>query len=92
MASRVFNPFAGIDVEVPEAFREDFHRYCRSDDYDSGPFPRMVDLRFLGLCLAARFKLRLPDTPPASTYKIIEGSIFNSDPWRIQARIQVASA
>lgn len=92
MASRVFNPFGGIDVEVPETFRDNFHQYIRSDDYDSAPFPRMVDLWFLGLCVAARLKIRLPEAPAGSTYKIIDGTIFNGDPWRIQAICLLAIA
>ena len=86
MADRYFNPFQAIDVNVPVEFHEAFTRYCqRSADavIDQSPFPRMVDLWFLSVCIAARLDLKPTDIAKFETRKIIDGSIFGSDPWRV---------
>ena len=87
MANRYYNPFQGIDISVPEEFRSTFARYCQTGGgkaiIDQSPFPRMVDLWFLSLCIAARLGLEPTDLGNTDTYKIIEGSIFGNDPWRV---------
>ncbi len=86
MAERYFNPFQAIDINVPVEFHEAFTRYCqRSSDavIDQSPFPRMVDLWFLSVCVAARQGLEPADIAKFDTRKIIDGSIFGSDPWRV---------
>jgi hypothetical protein len=90
---RYFNPFATIDLYVPTAFREDFSKYCQTSSktlIDLSPFPRMGDLWFLAVCIAARKNLKPKDINSTDTYKIIDGSIFGSDPWRIQALMLLA--
>jgi len=50
----------------------------------------MVDLWFLSICVAARLNLKPADLDEADTYKIIEGSILSSDPWRIHVLMLIA--
>ena len=93
MADRYFNPFQAIDINVPVEFHEAFTRYCqRSADaiIDQSPFPRMVDLWFLSVCVAARLGLEPSDIGKYDTRKIIDGSIFGSDPWRVHTLILIA--
>lgn len=93
MADRYFNPFQAIDINVPIEFHEAFTRYCqRSADavIDQSPFPRMVDLWFLSTCIAARLGLKPADTAKCETRKIIDGSIFGSDPWRVHILMLIA--
>lgn len=93
MADRYFNPFQAIDINVPVEFHEAFTRYCqRSADavIDQSPFPRMVDLWFLSVCVAARLGLKPADTTKHETRKIIDGSIFGSDPWRVHTLMLIA--
>ena len=95
MADRYFNPFGGIDINVPVEFHDAFTRYCqRSADavIDHSPFPRMVDLWFLSICVAARLSLEPADSTKYDTKKIIEGSIFGSDPWRVHTLMLIAIA
>ena len=95
MADRYFNPFGGIDINVPVEFHDAFTRYCqRSADavIDHSPFPRMVDLWFLSVCIAARLGLEPVDSTKYDTKKIIEGSIFGSDPWRVHTLMLIAIA
>lgn len=95
MADRYFNPFGGIDINVPVEFHDAFTRYCqRSADavIDHSPFPRMVDLWFLSVCVAARLGLEPVDASKYDTKKIIEGSIFGSDPWRVHTLMLIAIA
>ena len=93
MADRYFNPFQAIDINVPVEFHEDFTRYCQRSAkavIDQSPFPRMVDLWFLSVCTAARLKLEPADVSKYDTRKIIDGSIFGSDPWRVHTLMLIA--
>ena len=93
MADRYFNPFQAIDINVPLEFHEAFTRYCqRSADavIDESPFPRMVDLWFLSVGVAARLGLEPADITKFDTRKIIDGSIFSSDPWRVHTLMLIA--
>lgn len=93
MVDRYFNPFQAIDINVPVEFHESFTRYCqRNADavIDQSPFPRMVDLWFLSICVAARLGLEPLDTTKGETRKIIDGSIFGSDPWRVHTLMLIA--
>ena len=54
------NEFANIDIHLPEEYREYFHAYSltrtegtRNNPEDS-PFPRMVDMWFLAVCIAVK--------------------------------------
>lgn len=93
MADRYFNPFQAIDINVPVEQHEAFGRYCRrsaQDIIDQSPFPRMVDLWFLSVCVAARLGLEPTDIAKYDTRKIIDGSIFSSDPWRVHTLMLIA--
>jgi len=98
MSDRYYNPFQGQHLSVPVIYRDDFSKYCRTGEktpIDQSPFPRMVDFWFLGLCVAIKKGLDPVDLSKYSskdTYKIIDGSIFTSDPWRIQAMMLLAIA
>ena len=93
MADRYFNPFQAIDINVPIEFHEAFTRYCQRSAnavIDQSPFPRMVDLWFLSVCIAARLCLEPVDIAKDDTRKIIDGSIFGSDPWRVHTLMLIA--
>ena len=92
------NAFAGTDIHLPEKFQEYFHAYCltraegsRNDPEDS-PFPRMVDMWFLALCIAVKENLKPELEPKGKTYKAIEGVVFGSDSWRSNALMLLAVA
>ncbi len=90
---RHFNPFQTIDINVPNEYHEAFTRYCQKSadsTIDQSPFPRMVDLWFLSLCVAARLNLKPADISNYETTKIIDGSIFSTDPWRIHILMLIA--
>lgn len=93
MADRYFNPFQAIDINIPTEFHEEFTRYCQRSAnaiIDQSPFQRMVDLWFLSVCVAARQGLEPADIAKYDTRKIIDGSIFGSDPWRVHALMLIA--
>jgi hypothetical protein len=93
MADRYFNPFQAIDINVPVEFHDTFTRYCQTSGnavIDQSPFPRMVDLWFLAVCVAARLDLEPIDLGKYETRKIIDGSIFGSDPWRVHTLMLLA--
>ncbi len=60
---RYHNPFQGIDISVPVEFKDDYLRYCQTKTdgtktiIDQSPFPRMVDMWFLAICLATKLNL-----------------------------------
>ena len=93
MADRYFNPFQAIDINVPVEFHEAFTRYCQRTAeavIDQSPFPRMVDLWFLSACVASRLSLAPANMARGATRKIIDGSIFGSDPWRVHTLMLIA--
>lgn len=94
--SRYNNPFQGIDISVPAEFHDEIGRYCQTGGgravVDNSPFQRMVDMWLLSACVAARLGLEPIDLPKGETVKIIDGSIFSSDPWRIHALMLLAIA
>ena len=93
MADRYYNPFQAIDINVPVDLHEAFTRYCqRAADavIDQSPFPRMIDLWFLSVCVAARLGLEPADIAKYETVKIIDGTIFGSDPWRVHTLMLIA--
>ena len=50
----------------------------------------MVDLWFLSVCVAVQLGLEPADTAKHDTRKIIDGSIFGSDPWRVHTLMLIA--
>lgn len=95
MADRYFNPFQGIDVFVPTKYHDDVTRYCQREGkavIDQSPFPRMVDMWFAAVCVAARLGLQPVEVSGTPTVKIIEGSILSSDSWRVHALMLLAVA
>lgn len=95
MADRYFNPFQGIDVSIPTEYHADVVRYSQHEgraSLDHSPFPRMVDMWLLAVCVAARLCLAPEDLTGRDTKKIIEGSIFSSDPWRVHILMLIAIA
>ena len=90
------NEFAGVDINLPEEYRDYFHAYCltrsegtRNNPEDS-PFPRMVDMWFLAVCIAVKEGLTPIFDPKGKTYKAIEGVVFGSDTWRSNALMLLA--
>ena len=93
MAGRYSNPFQAIDISVPIEYHEAFERYSQRSanaKADDSPFPRMIDLWFLAVCVGARLGLEPVDTSKQETRKIIDGSIFASDPWRVEMLMLIA--
>jgi hypothetical protein len=92
------NSFAGVDIQMPEKYREYFHAYCltrtegsRNNPEDS-PFPRMVDMWFTALCIAVKEELTPELETEGKSYKAIEGTVFGSDNWRSNALMLLAIA
>ncbi len=88
------NPFQAIDISVPEADHETYTRFCNRGSarrIDASPFPRMVDLWFFAVCVAVMHRLK-PQEVTGKTTKIIDGSIFASDPWRVHILMLIAIA
>ena len=87
MNQRYHNPFSASRLEYPTEQIEYYQRYVRrssSGPVDESPFPRMIDLWWAGLSLAVRNGLDPTDLSKAKTTRFVEGSILDSDPWRIQ--------
>lgn len=94
------NDFASTDIFLPEKYQDYFRAYCLTRSEGSGnnpkdsPFPRMVDMWFLALCLAVKEGLapELEVRERKKTYKAIEGVVFGSDSWRSNALTLLAVA
>ncbi len=90
------NAFATTDIHLPEKYRQYFHAYCLTSTEGSrngpeeSPFPRMVDMWFLALCIAVKEGLKPEFNTKGKTYKVIEGVVF--DIWRSNALVLLAIA
>lgn len=90
----IHNPFQAIDVSVPVVDHEMYTRYChrgKVGGVDERPFPRMIDMWFFAVCVAVRLELK-PQEVTGKTIKMIDGSVFSGDPWRIHALLLIAIA
>lgn len=93
MAQQYHNPFAGMDLIAPIEQRNSYDRYCQTAgraSVDTSPFPRMIDLWFAGLSIAAREHLQPTDLSKQETFKFHEGSVLDSDIGRVQIVMLVA--
>lgn len=90
------NEFASTDISLPVTFREYLHKYCLTrlegshNDPEDSPFPRMVDMWFMAICIAVKEGLKPKFDVKGKTYKVIDGSIFGSDNWRSDALMLLA--
>ena len=98
MADRYYNPFQTADLRIPESYREEVSRYCqgptqegRKTGLGEAPFPRMVDMWFLALCLGAK-QGKKEDLSGVKMHKFMDGTVLSSDPWRIDALMLMAIA
>jgi len=64
----------------------------RSNKPEDSPFPRMVDMWFLAMCMAVKEGLQPVEELEGPTYKAIEGVVLGSDVWRSDAIMLVAIA
>ena len=95
MTQRYFNHFAGLNLVYPAEQKEHYERFCQTgtrSSIDRSPFPRMVDLWFVGLSIAAGRKLKPVDLSRQETSNFITGAIFDRDDWRVQAVMLAAIA
>jgi len=92
------NAFASTDIELPEKYKDSFHKYCLTridgsqNDPEDCPFPRMVDMWFMAICIAAKEGLKPILENKDKTYKAINGAVFGSDIWRSNAMMLLAIA
>ena len=88
------NPFQAMEITVPAGgLHDEVKRYCQTGGsaiIDQMPFPRMVDLWFLAVCVAARLGLEPVDAGEYKTVNITPGSILSTDPWRVDALMLLA--
>ena len=96
MADRYYNPFQTAELRIPESFRDEVSRYCqgptqegRKTGLGEAPFPRMVDMWFLALCLGAK-RGNKEDLFGVKMHKFMDGTVLSSDPWRIDALMLLA--
>ena len=91
------NPFTGVNLAAPSDQRVYYDLYCQTQtpgqsNVNQSPFPRKVDFWFAGLSLAARKELKPVNLFKQQTDPIIDGSIFDSDSWRVHTVMLVAIA
>lgn len=96
MPPRLHNPFSTVALVRPVDQGDDYRMYCHTKSQRSAidrcPFPRMVDLWFTGLSLAARKQLPPVELSGLKTSEFVDGTVFDRDGWRIQFLMLVAIA
>ncbi|MCM8554967.1 hypothetical protein [Streptomyces sp. STCH 565 A] len=71
--------YSAIDLYM----QTETHRVIRNFFGPGKPLGRLIDGWWLGLCIGVRKGQRLPLPSVDQRTKFIDGSIFNSDPWRV---------
>ncbi len=79
------NPFAGLDISIPEDFREKIDTYVQRRDGRRAtplnqPFKRNLDIWFFAIMLALKKGLK-PNEIKGKTYKAAEGVVIGTDGW-----------
>lgn len=84
----VTNPFQNLELRIPEAYRPQVDRYCRTQpgggskpSPDDSPFERQLDIWFLAVCLGAR---KGKTNTVKKWHRFITGEILSRDPYRIE--------
>jgi hypothetical protein len=90
------NPFAGLDISIPEGFRDQIDAYVQRREGKNAsplnqPFNRNVDIWFFAIMLALKKGLK-PSEERGKTYKAAEGVVIGSDSWRPTALTLLAIA
>ena len=92
-----YNPFQGTEIFVPLEHHDAFKQYCQAAEgsrgsVDMSPFPRMVDMWFLAICIAVRDELEpLGKGKKGKNVKEINrGEIFANEPDRVRTLILIA--
>lgn len=80
------NPFAGLDILIPEDFRDKISTYVQRREGSRAtplnqPFDRNVDIWFFAIILALKKGLK-PSAQIGKGYKAAEGVVLGSDSWR----------
>ena len=87
--NKYFNPFQAQELRFPTEYRELVEQYTQTRGSGANrspsrsPFPRMVDIWWLAVCVGANRGKR-EALPREKMHKFIEGSILASDPWRVE--------
>lgn len=91
MATQVLNIFQGKQISFSKKYATECEGYVArgSNVLDHSPFPRVVDIWFLAICIAI-YKDLPAEELPRETVNFIEGSIFAGDPWRVNLLILFA--
>ncbi len=83
-----YNPFQSAELVYPGKYRDWVDRYCQTQAgggprpaADTNPFPRVVDLWFLAVCVGYQKGTKKAVEDP---HKFITGEILARDPWRIE--------
>ncbi len=94
MTGSFYNPFQAFEIRVPKELHKYLDTYSKTGggaSTDHAPFPRMIDFWFLSVCLASRYGLARGSVGPTDeSVKIIDGTIFTGDPWRITVLMLIA--
>lgn len=94
---KYYNPFQNHEIRCPKEYHDQITKYTqtksldgRKTNPDQSPFPRMVDIWLLAMCFGIRKEKRVPLT--IDSVKLVEGTIFSSDPWRVEVMSLIAIA
>lgn len=86
---KYYNPYQMQELRFPKIYQEQVQRFTQTKSEDGkkiqpsqSPFPRMVDIWLLAVCFGAR-KGKRNSLSKEETYKVVEGTIFTSDSWRV---------
>ncbi len=75
------NHYSNQDLYIAKEFHEVLQNYLTRKELKDLPFARQIDAWWLALCIGVKIKQRTP--LPENKVKFNDGSILDTDPWRL---------
>ena len=75
------NYYSNQELFIAKEFHEGLQNYITRKETKDLPFARQIDAWWLALCIGVKIKYRTP--LPENKVKFNDGSILETDPWRL---------
>ena len=92
MSDQFSNPLQNTNVLISDSLHSLVTEFCKTtasknSDLEQSPFPRIVDIWFLAICIAVKLNLKPQSFSASKSKEITDGSILSTDHWRIHLLI-----
>ena len=92
MSDQFSNPLQNSRIFVPKTLHTKITEFCKTTasknfDFEQSPFPRVVDIWFLSICVAVKLNLKPLSLNTTKSVEMADGAVLSTDHWRIHLLI-----